>query len=204
MLQQEPEKPPRESPRYGVRIVEPILDDMGIAYHVIEDEADVGKIKPAIDEHTPSRKPVAFLIGRRPKHHDETRRLPSGVLARHMTDAAIVCGLLGRRLGRRSRPRVAQLHFHRRHGARLLSRRSGLALGRPDKRVIVLDGDGSLLMNLGSLVTIAEVAPKNLLHFVAQNDTYEANGSQPIPNRRSISPAWRAHPATRLATTFPI
>ena len=58
----------------------------------------------------------------------------------------------------------------------------GLALGRPDKRVIVLQGDGSLLMNLGSLVTIAAVAPKNFVHFVAQNDTYEANGSQPIPN----------------------
>lgn len=58
----------------------------------------------------------------------------------------------------------------------------GLALGRPDKRVIVLQGDGSLLMNLGSLITIAAVAPKNLVHFVAQNDTYEANGSQPIPN----------------------
>jgi thiamine pyrophosphate-dependent acetolactate synthase large subunit-like protein len=58
----------------------------------------------------------------------------------------------------------------------------GLALGRPDKRVIVLQGDGSLLMNLGSLVTIAAAAPKNLVHFVAQNDTYEANGRQPIPN----------------------
>ncbi|MGH6673868.1 MAG: thiamine pyrophosphate-dependent enzyme [Xanthobacteraceae bacterium] len=58
----------------------------------------------------------------------------------------------------------------------------GLALGRPDRRVVVLQGDGSLLMNLGSLVTIAAVAPKNLVHLVAQNDTYEANGSQPIPN----------------------
>ncbi len=37
-------------------------------------------------------------------------------------------------------------------------------------------------MNLGSLVTIAAAAPKNLVHLVAQNDTYEANGSQPIPN----------------------
>ncbi|MGB6537739.1 MAG: thiamine pyrophosphate-dependent enzyme [Xanthobacteraceae bacterium] len=60
----------------------------------------------------------------------------------------------------------------------------GLALGRPDKRVIVLQGDGSLLMNLGSLVTIAAAAPKNLVHLVAQNDTYEANGSHPIPNQK--------------------
>ena len=57
----------------------------------------------------------------------------------------------------------------------------GLALARPDIQVIVLDGDGSLLMNLGSLVTIAGVAPKNIIHFVCHNGTYEANGSHPIP-----------------------
>ncbi len=57
----------------------------------------------------------------------------------------------------------------------------GLALGRPDKTVIVLDGDGSLLMNLGSLVTIAGAAPRNLLHFVCANGTYEANGGHPLP-----------------------
>ena len=56
----------------------------------------------------------------------------------------------------------------------------GLALGRPQQRVIVLDGDGSLLMNLGSLVTIAAAAPRNLVHFVCQNGTYEANGGHPV------------------------
>jgi len=58
----------------------------------------------------------------------------------------------------------------------------GLALARPDKRIVVLDGDGSLLMNLGSLVTIAAAAPKNLVHFVCNNGCYEANGGHPIPN----------------------
>jgi sulfopyruvate decarboxylase subunit beta len=62
----------------------------------------------------------------------------------------------------------------------------GLALGRPDKRIIVLDGDGSLLMNLGSLVSIAEAAPRNLIHFVCENGTYEANGAHPIPGRDRI------------------
>jgi thiamine pyrophosphate-dependent acetolactate synthase large subunit-like protein len=61
----------------------------------------------------------------------------------------------------------------------------GLALGRPDKRIICLQGDGSLLMNLGCLVTIAAAAPKNLLHIVVQNRTYEANGGHPIPNTRT-------------------
>src|ERR1700754_862989 len=71
----------------------------------------------------------------------------------------------------------------------------GLALGRPDRRVIVLDGDGSLLMNLGTLVTAAEVAPKNLFHFVCENGTYEANGGHPIPGRGSVSFAGLARSA---------
>ena len=63
----------------------------------------------------------------------------------------------------------------------------GLALGRPDKRVIALDGDGSLLMNLGTLVTIANAGPKNLVHCVCENGTYETNGAVPIPGAGRIS-----------------
>jgi sulfopyruvate decarboxylase subunit beta len=62
----------------------------------------------------------------------------------------------------------------------------GLALGRPDKRVVVLDGDGSLLMNLGTLVSIAAAAPTNLVHCVVENGTYEANGGHPIPNKDTV------------------
>lgn len=58
----------------------------------------------------------------------------------------------------------------------------GLALAHPGRRVIVLDGDGSLLMNLGTLVTIGKVAPRNLCHLVFRNGSYEANGGHPIPN----------------------
>src|SRR5215218_3641186 len=83
------------------------------------------------------------------------------------------------------------------HGAMGLdtSHGLGLALGRPDKRVIVLQGDGSLLMNLGSLVTIASQAPKNLIHFVAENGTYEANGGHPIPNEARVDFAGLARAA---------
>ncbi|MGH2375966.1 MAG: thiamine pyrophosphate-dependent enzyme, partial [bacterium] len=49
----------------------------------------------------------------------------------------------------------------------------GLALARPDLRVIVLDGDGSLLMNLGSLATISALRPPNLVHIVFDNRMYE-------------------------------
>ncbi len=62
----------------------------------------------------------------------------------------------------------------------------GLALARPDKKAIVLDGDGSLLMNLGSLVTIANMAPPNLIHFLFENDIYFITGGQPIPHAGKI------------------
>ena len=63
----------------------------------------------------------------------------------------------------------------------------GLALARPDKKIIVLDGDGSLLMNLGSLVTIANMAPPNLIHFLLENNIYRTSGSQSIPHAGKIS-----------------
>jgi sulfopyruvate decarboxylase TPP-binding subunit len=66
LLQHDPEVAPRISPSYGVRIVEPILDDMGIAHHLINADADVGKIKPEIDAAYRESRPVAFLIGRSP------------------------------------------------------------------------------------------------------------------------------------------
>jgi thiamine pyrophosphate-dependent acetolactate synthase large subunit-like protein len=55
----------------------------------------------------------------------------------------------------------------------------GLAVARPDLRVIVLDGDGSILMNLGSLATIARKAPPNLVHIVWDDQVYETTGRQP-------------------------
>lgn len=57
----------------------------------------------------------------------------------------------------------------------------GLALARPERRVLVLDGDGSLLTNLGSLVTVAAMAPTNFVHFVIEGGTYDTTGGQPIP-----------------------
>ena len=63
----------------------------------------------------------------------------------------------------------------------------GLALAQPERKVIVLDGDGSLLMNLGSLVTIAGLQPRNLIHIVLENGLYELPGSIPVPGRGVFS-----------------
>ena len=54
----------------------------------------------------------------------------------------------------------------------------GMALGLPHRKVVALDGDGSLLMNLCSLPTIARMRPSNLVHIVFDNEVYEASGSK--------------------------
>jgi thiamine pyrophosphate-dependent acetolactate synthase large subunit-like protein len=64
----------------------------------------------------------------------------------------------------------------------------GLALARPEHRIIVLNGDGSMLMNLGSLVTITSLRPANLVTVVLNNGAYEVTGAQPTPG----APAGRA------------
>ena len=57
----------------------------------------------------------------------------------------------------------------------------GLAMARPDLRVYVIDGDGSLLMNLGSLATIGLLAPANFMLLVMDNEEYATTGGQKTP-----------------------
>ena len=71
----------------------------------------------------------------------------------------------------------------------------GLALAHPERKIIVLDGDGSLLMNLGTLVTIANKRPENLYHFVFENGVYAVTGGQPIPGEGKLSFAGMAKEA---------
>ena len=55
----------------------------------------------------------------------------------------------------------------------------GVALKTPKKKIFVFDGDGNILMNLGSLTTIGSLKPKNLIHMVFDNSVHESTGSQP-------------------------
>jgi len=55
----------------------------------------------------------------------------------------------------------------------------GIALKDPGRKVFVFDGDGNILMNLGSLTTVGSLKPKNLIHVVFDNSVHESTGSQP-------------------------
>jgi sulfopyruvate decarboxylase subunit beta len=76
----------------------------------------------------------------------------------------------------------------------------GMALARPDRRVVVLDGDGSLLMQLGSLATIAGAAPRNLLHLLFKNGVYHTSGAQGIPGGLTVDFVMMAKGAGYRAT----
>jgi len=54
----------------------------------------------------------------------------------------------------------------------------GLALSLPEKQIVVLEGDGSILMNMGSMATIGHFAPRNLVHIVLDNEAHDSTGGQ--------------------------
>ena len=55
----------------------------------------------------------------------------------------------------------------------------GIALSEPNERIVVIDGDGNILMGLGNLAMIGAIKPKNLVHFILDNNAYATTGNQP-------------------------
>ncbi|MCC6532745.1 MAG: hypothetical protein IT531_09365 [Burkholderiales bacterium] len=62
----------------------------------------------------------------------------------------------------------------------------GLALARPQDKVVLFDSEGDLLMSMGVLPTIAEHAPANFYHFLLDNECYATTGGQPVPNAKNV------------------
>ena len=76
----------------------------------------------------------------------------------------------------------------------------GLAVGLPDEKVVLFDAEGSLLMNLGVLATIAGKQPKNFYHILLDNESYATTGRQPVPNAQQINYAGMAREAGYAST----
>jgi thiamine pyrophosphate-dependent acetolactate synthase large subunit-like protein len=74
----------------------------------------------------------------------------------------------------------------------------GLALARPERKVVLFDSEGDILMSLGMLATIAEQAPANFYHFLLDNEIYATTGGQPVPNAKNI-----AYDKLALAAGYP-
>ncbi len=76
----------------------------------------------------------------------------------------------------------------------------GLALGLPDEKVVLFDAEGSLLMNLGAIASIAGKKPANFYHFLLDNECYATTGGQPVPNAQGIDYALMAKGAGYSST----
>jgi len=71
----------------------------------------------------------------------------------------------------------------------------GIALAQPQRKVICLNGDGSMLMTLGTLVTAVQSGATNLVLFIVENGTYEITGNQPVPGTGFVDFVAMAHAA---------
>lgn len=63
----------------------------------------------------------------------------------------------------------------------------GLALARPQNKVVLFDSEGDILMSMGVLPTIADLSPPNFYHFLLDNECYATTGGQPVPNAKNVA-----------------
>jgi len=106
--------------------------------------------------------------------------------AEHRGDAIVVPGRSGRYWAQ-----ISETAFDLPLGDPAMGGHAGFALGvalaQPDRRVVLFDSEGDLLMSLGMLPTIAEQAPANFYHFVLDNECYATTGGQPVPNAKHVA-----------------
>ena len=108
------------------------------------------------------------------------------VFAEHRGDAIVIPG----RSGRYWAP-ISETAFDLPLGDPAMGGHAGFALGvalaQPQRRVVLFDSEGDILMSLGMLATIAEQAPANFYHFVLDNEVYATTGGQPVPNAKHVA-----------------
>jgi thiamine pyrophosphate-dependent acetolactate synthase large subunit-like protein len=99
-------------------------------------------------------------------------------IARHFKDELVVTNIGGvRHEWQALRPHPG--NYHLQNLGLTSSVAFGLALALPHRKVVAFDGDGSLLLNLGALTTIANHKPRNLIHIVFDNECYESSRGAP-------------------------
>lgn len=108
-------------------------------------------------------------------------------LAEIRTDEVVVTAMGAARDWPRYSDRVLDLNYIPSSMGQAPSLGLGIALARPERRVLVVNGDGCLLMNLGALVTIGECAPRNLVLFNMENGVYGFTGGQPLVGAGRVS-----------------
>jgi phosphonopyruvate decarboxylase len=204
----------RDAPEHILmgEITTPVLDLLGIPYRVMTADAAAADVAWAVREMNARLRPVALLIPPgvlSPGGPSEARALPplpaGGAVGRASVEA--LRPVLSRQAAIAAAVKTlgaeAVVHangYPSRESAAVADRPQnfymigsmglaasiglGLALARPRRRVVVFDGDGNLLMNLGVLANVAAAAPANFVHCVFDNEAYGSTGGQASASRQ--------------------
>jgi phosphonopyruvate decarboxylase len=187
-----------EEPQHEVmgRVAVPLLEQLGVPHHILPESLDgardlLARVQAERRTGSPSFVLVPGRIPGEPRPGDpaagtepagDTRTLTRGdaieELLRLLPDALRVSttGYISRDLfGQGDRAENLYLQGAMGHA---VSVATGVALRRPDRRVVVLDGDGSALMHLGAMSTVGQLSLPNLVHVVLDNGRYESTGGQ--------------------------
>lgn len=114
-----------------------------------------------------------------------TTRVYLELLADASRDAIVVTTMTAAKVWPLIRDRTTDVHYLPSAMGHAADIALGLALARPERRVLCVNGDGSLVMNLGGLITAAASGVRNLTHCVLVNGSYRIVGGAPIPGGRS-------------------
>ena len=113
----------------------------------------------------------------------QSRAQAMGALLELITDQPlIICNGFPSREAHKLRDREANFYMIGSMGA-TAGIGLGVALSKPEKKVIVFDGDGNVLMSMGTLATVAALKPRNFIHVVFDNEVYGTTGNQPTYSR---------------------
>jgi len=183
---------------YQGEVTLPMIDLLGVPYAVITSEIeDLSAVLEDFRQHLRRCRPVAFVISKGAISISEKMVYASGaslsrekalnvILDALSTDSDTVCVCTTGKLSRE----VFEIREQRKegHGRDFLTVGSmghslmiacGIAFAKPDKRVVCLDGDGAVLMHMGSLAVAGVHKPKNLVHAVINNGAHETVGGLP-------------------------
>ena len=174
-----------------------LMADMDIPYGILDDDNTViGKFKWAAEKAREISAPVA-LIARKGilTQIEKHQEYPGSTLMNREEAISAVIDIFGSdaiylgTTGRATRELHEQLRLHNiGEGHEFLNVGSmghvssvalGLAIARPNRKIVVLDGDAAAIMHMGSLATIGRYQPKNLIHLVLNNGVNESVGGQP-------------------------
>jgi phosphonopyruvate decarboxylase len=178
------------------RITPALLELLEIPFWILDADTDLGQLLPKVFETMNiSGSPVALLVRKDTFSSYKGQRKPNQVATlkredalRRLLELAGLNDLIISTTGKTSRE-IFELRAERREAQRdfltvgsmghTASIALGVALGNPTKRVICLDGDGSILMHLGALPIIGNLKPGNLVHVLLNNASHESVGGQP-------------------------